>query len=122
LNLPTQSEHFVSEKMSRIEILKWWESKRIRYNLWVASVGVVSWLLVPFAGSAAVKPGIDFEEPFVMILGPIVFGILANVCFTFGWIVDSLRYRGGPRHMLYRSGLVLSIVLTSLPGVGVAAA
>jgi hypothetical protein len=31
------------------------------------------------AGSAAVKPGEDFEEPLMMIVGPFIYGLLANI-------------------------------------------
>jgi hypothetical protein len=42
------------------------------------------------AGSAAVKPGDDFEEPFAMILGPFIYAFIANACYTLGWIADTL--------------------------------
>jgi hypothetical protein len=40
-----------------------------------------------------VKPGEDFEEPFMMIIGPIMYGIFANLCYSLGWIVDTMSYR-----------------------------
>jgi hypothetical protein len=69
------------------------------------------------AGSAAVKPGEDFEEPLMMIAGPLVYCIFANICYTLGWIVDAVSYVGTPRTRLYKSGLIFSVVLTALPGV-----
>lgn len=56
-----------SAPYSRRELVKWWEARRLRYNLWVGSVGVVAWFLVLCVGSLAVKPGEDFEEPIMMI-------------------------------------------------------
>jgi hypothetical protein len=44
----------------------------------------------PIAGSLAVKPGEDLE-------GPIINGLMANVCFSRGWIVDTALCRGRPR-------------------------
>ena len=64
-----------------------------------------------------VKPGEDFEEPLMMITGPLVYCIFANICYTFGWIVDAVFYMGTPRTRLYKSGLIFSVVLTALPGV-----
>jgi hypothetical protein len=107
---------------SRREIIVWWEARRVRFNIYVGMVGVVTWLLVAIAGSAAVKPGVDFEEPFAMIFGPIVFGFFANVCYTLGWIVDTLLYRGTPRTGLYKAGVIFTMVLTALPGVWATAA
>jgi hypothetical protein len=101
---------------SRKEVIAWWESRRFRYNSYVGFTGVTSWLLVMIAGSAAVLPGVDFEEPLGMIFGPVLFGIMANICYTLGWIVDITFYNGGPRKGLYKFGLIFSIVLAVLPG------
>jgi hypothetical protein len=102
---------------TRREIITWWEARRFRFNLYVGIVGAVTWLLVIIAGSAAVKPGVDFEEPLAMIFGPFVYAFLANICFTFGWIVDTLSYRGMPRTRLYKAVVIFAVVLTSLPGI-----
>jgi hypothetical protein len=102
---------------SRRQIIAWWEDRRFRFNLYVGIVGLVTWPLVAIAGSAAVKPGVDFEEPIAMIIGPFVFGFLANVCYTFGWIVDTLSYRGMPRTRLYKAGVIFSVILTAPPGI-----
>ena len=102
---------------TRKDIVRWWEARRFRFNVLVGAVGIATWLLVMFAGSAAVKPGEDFEEPLAMLFGPVVYGAMANLCFTFGWIGDTIFYRGTPRTRLYRVGVIFSVVLTALPGV-----
>ena len=102
--------------LTRAEIVRWWESRRLRFNLYVGAVGLLSWLLVLIAGSAAVNRGVDFEEPIAMIIGPFVYGFMANLCYTLGWIVDTVQFRGVPRIKLYRTGVLFSIVLTGLPG------
>jgi hypothetical protein len=56
------------------------------------------------AGSAAVKPGEDFEEPLAMLFGPFIYAALANACYTLGWVVDTIFYRGTPRTRLYKAG------------------
>ena len=112
--LEWQSEQNVIS--TRKDIVLWWEARRLGFNAWVGAVGAATWILVLVAGSAAVKPGEDFEEPLAMILGPFIYCLLANACFTLGWIVDTLFYQGTPRTRLYKSGLVFSVVLTALPG------
>jgi hypothetical protein len=102
---------------SRRDIIRWWEQRRLRYNLYVGLVGFVTWWLVLIAGSAAVKPGVDFEEPLAMIFGPPFYGIMANICYTVGWIVDIAAYRGSPRKVSFRAGFVFSLLLTALPGI-----
>jgi len=104
--------------LTRADIVRWWETRRLRFNLYVGIVGVVSWLLVLIvgAGSIAFKPGVDFEEPLAMIFGPFVYAIIANICYTLGWIVDTTLFRGSPRTGLYKTGMIFSMVLTALPG------
>ena len=103
---------------TRIDIIRWWESRRLRFNIYVGAVGAVSWLLVLTAGAAAVKPGEDFEEPVVMLFGPFLYGFLANVCYTLGWLVDTIFYCGVPRSWLHRAGLIFSMLLTAFPVCG----
>ena len=62
------------------DLRRWWQDRLIPYNMLVGIVGIITWLLVLIAGSAAVKPGEDFEEPFAMILGPPAYAVLANIC------------------------------------------
>jgi hypothetical protein len=91
--------------------------------LYVGAVGLVTWFLVWIAGSAAVKPGVDFEEPIAMIFGPFVYAFMANLCYTLGWVVDIFEFRGAARRAtLYKRGVVFSVVLTALPGVWAVAA
>lgn len=97
-------------------MIKWWESRRLTYNMRVGVVGVVSWLLVLIAGSAAVKEGEDFIEPLALFSGPVLYGIMANICYTFGWIFDLASRRSMPSRDLFRAGLIFSMVLTALPG------
>jgi hypothetical protein len=103
--------------MSRGKIILWWEIRRIPYNLTVGLAGLIALILVVFVGGLAVKPGVDFEEPMGLIALPIVFGLVANLCYTVGWVIDTTCYRGEPRYKLFRIGLVFSIVLASLPGI-----
>ncbi len=98
------------------DIISWWESRRLTFNASVGLVGMVSWVLVLVAGGASVKPGVDFEEPFAMLFGPILYAILANICYTFGWIVDLVTYNNGPRKALFKVGFIFSLILTALPG------
>ena len=76
-----------AEALTRADIVRWWEARRSRFNLYVGTVGVVSWFLVLIAGSAAVKAGVDFEKPLARIFGPFVHAFLANICYTLGWVV-----------------------------------
>jgi hypothetical protein len=105
------------ENATRREIFCWWEARRFDYNLYVGLVGIVTWFLVLVAGAAAVKPGVDFEEPIAMIVGPFVYGLVANLCYSAGSVIDLAIYRRRSRVHLFKIGLIFSISLTALPGI-----
>ena len=79
-------------------------------------MAVATWLIVMFAGSAAVRPGVDFEEPVVMIFGALLYGILANIASTAGPIFDLLLFRASARRQLFKADYVASMFVTALPG------
>jgi hypothetical protein len=112
LSWPTED----AAEYGRTDIVRWWEARRLHFNVYVGVVGVITWFLVLIAGSAAVKPGEDFEEPFAMILGPFIYAFIANACYTLGWIADTLSSQSRPRVGLYKAGVVFSVVLIALPG------
>jgi hypothetical protein len=116
MNLELQWLFHGASGVTRREVIRWWEERRLSYNAYVGVVGFAAWLLVLIAGSAAVKPGVDFEEPIAMISGPFFCAIFANICYTFGWIVDIAAFCGSPRRALFRAGFIFSIVLTALLG------
>jgi len=106
-----------SPQSPRGDIVRWWEARRHTYNAVILTVGFASLLLVLIAGSAAVKPGEDFEEPFAILIGTAIYVAMANAFYTLGWVVDTVLYNGHPRKRLYKSGLILAAVLSALPGV-----
>jgi hypothetical protein len=57
--MSSETFHALSTPYSRAEIIRWWEARRLRYNLLVGAVGIVASLLVLCVGSLAVKPGVD---------------------------------------------------------------
>jgi hypothetical protein len=101
---------------TRADVWRWWSARRIRFNFLVGLVGFVTWWLVLIAGSAAVKPGIDFEELLAMIFGPFVFALMANICYTAGPAIDCILFEGKPKKKLFAIGLYFSMGLTALPG------
>ena len=72
-------------------------------------------------GQTLVEPGEDFGEPFAIILGSILFGLLANICYTLGWLVELMRVRGDAkshsdfRRKAFTLGLALSCALATAP-------
>ena len=102
-------------------IIRWWESRRLKYNLIVGSAGLVSTALVTVLtflppDAHGLKGPIGEVVPIA-----IVFGIAANVCYTLGPAVElALEKLWGRRALpagptLFRMGLTFSVGLALLP-------
>jgi hypothetical protein len=102
-------------------IVKWWESRRLGYNLIVGACGVFSYGVVSLLASLPPDPG-----PSLPAVACLVFGVLANVCYTFGPAAEiAIRKMWGRKVLpvgpaLFREGLTFSVGLSLLP-MGVAA-
>lgn len=98
-------------------LLRWWESHRLTYNLVVGGTGLVT-LGVATVLQTLVGPP---NHPFVPLRAIVAYGVLANMCYSTGWVVETVlqkwlgreTYGLGPA--LYRHGLVFSVGLTLLP-------
>lgn len=114
-----------SEALEPFEILKWWEKRRLPYNLIVGATGVLTCFITAMVAAISYK---IFEEPigipdppFVAVFGVILFGIAANVCFTGGWIAELLAQKvwnekaADFAQIAFTLGLGFSVLLTLAP-------
>jgi hypothetical protein len=108
------------------QIVVWWELRRIPYNLLVGATGlgtVISMVITAMICDRLIGVPIGMPDPPVIaVLGILAYGIMANVCFTAGWIFELLLARAGmlpPRfaQTAFCVGLLGSILLTLLPAV-----
>ena len=94
-------------------VVRWWEARRLSYNLAVGSAGVLT------LGTATVLHG----PPPLPALGisVLVYGLVANLCYSLGPIADLAARRWGGAAFapvgpaLLRHGFVFSVGLTLLP-------
>ncbi len=109
---------FLNSQLTEVEqdIWAWWEARRVTYNFWLLIVGVATWFSVLIAGGYAVKPGVDFEEPFAMFLGPPIYALFANLCYTAGPILNRIISTKKPLPVLLALGFWFSVLLTAVPG------
>ena len=105
---------------SPAEIIGWWEARRLPYNLAVGSTGLVtlalsyliSWLPPASLPAPPLLPALAMSA---------AYGVMANVCYTSGWLVELALRRGGGSELepvgpaLFRYGFVFSIGLTLFP-------
>ena len=99
------------------QVVKWWESRRLPYNIAVGTTGLVS--LTAMAIATLVSRGEFFAGP--PLLAVIAYGVLANFLFTFGWVTELMlrpvfgRQSGTVGATIFRYGLAFSVGITLLP-------
>ncbi len=107
--------------MTAWQIIGWWEFRRLPYNAILFVIGIVSIYAMEFLMQPAIPPGDDVVEPFALILGVIAYGIVANLCYTLGWIVELVGRRTDEIHARafaeqnFKIGLLFSSLLTTAP-------
>ncbi len=97
-------------------IIRWWERRRLPYNLIVGGTG-----LVTMAFGAALTAVVATLQPVDMFRMAIWWGVWANVCYSLGPVVeialDKLFGRRllptGP--LLFRAGVTVAVGVTLLP-------
>jgi|HubBroStandDraft_4_1064222.scaffolds.fasta_scaffold01000_8 hypothetical protein len=113
------------------EAIGWWESRQIPFNLIVGSAGILSCIIVGIVAlGSEILFGSEFglpDPPLFELIGILIYGIMANVCFTRGWIAELVIRQIWPQEgdrfasTSFCLGLVFSILLTSTPGVVIGA-
>ena len=98
-------------------LLRWWESRRLTYNLFVGGAGLVTLSVMALVNSLPPNaPGNGIV--WFAVFG---YGVLANVGYTAGWLAEvGMRAvwgeeapHAGPA--LFRQGLSFAVGLTLLP-------
>ena len=102
---------------SNWSVVRWWEARRLVFNLWVGGAGLVSLGLVTILSRLPPHP-VGMRVPWQVVVG---YGVLANVFYSLGPVADvALRRMLGERAtpvgpVLFRYGFVFSVGLTLLP-------
>jgi len=109
------------------QVIKWWELRRIPYNLIVGATGIVAVVIMAtVAAICQARIGVPMgipDPPIIAVFAAFVFGVMANVCFTLGWAVElgiaqvwgSVPTRFG--ELAFALGLLGSMLLALLPAV-----
>jgi hypothetical protein len=111
-----------------LDVIAWWERRRLFYNLVVGCTGLVTCFLMISCGVIAeplVGEAIGIPNPPILVpLSAVAYGVLANICYTGGWIAELLTRRLRPWAYtpslgvrLFRLGVKFSIGVTLFPAV-----
>lgn len=90
------------------KIIGWWEKRRLAYNVVVGASGLGTILMA----LVTLNPLSEVVQALPAI---IPFGIMANACYTLGWMVESVLHKVWGRSLrpvgpaLFRAGLTLGV-------------
>ena len=105
--------------MSRADVIRWWELRRIPYNIALLVIGAISLGVAIFLLSDAVAT--DVSELPGMFRVVAAYAVAANAFYTLGWVVELIVRRFDPEaarksaEVMFRWGLVGSCALTATP-------
>jgi len=110
------------------EIIRWWESRRLFFNCLVGLTGLITCVLLiicAFVAESTVGEPIGLPDgPLLGIFGIFLYGILANLFYTGGWICELLMrtimtaQRSAAFGLrAFRIGVKFSIFVTLCPAV-----
>ena len=112
-------EHFENWK----QIVLWWESRRLPFNLIVGATGILTCVFL--LGEILLAEKIFGDDgggsPILAVFGVFAYGIMANICFTGGWISELLArhiWKEKAEHLgeiAFILGIAFSVILTLVP-------
>lgn len=109
-------------------VIRWWEKRRPFYNVAVGCTGLMTCFLLIICAvisDSVVGEAIGMPDgPLLGVFAIVFYAILANICYTGGWVTELLVRATGRADdaakvgmTAFRLGVTLSIVLTLSPAV-----
>jgi hypothetical protein len=109
------------------EVIGWWEARRVPFNLIVGIAGLISCIVVAIVGlGSEILFGGELglpDPPIFALVGVLAYAVLANICFTGGWIVEIIVRKLWPGECdnfgttSFALGVIFSLLLTLAPGI-----
>ncbi len=114
------------DNMTSLQIILWWEARRLFFNIVVGVAGVMTIVVMLFSAAIAEKlfnePIGWPDPPLFAIFGVVLYAIAANVCYTGGWLAELMSHEiwgekaKGFAEISFSLGIVFSFLLTLIPG------
>jgi len=121
-----------AEALPNASVVLWWEARRVPYNVIVGVTGLISSaVMVAVAFTCESRGGAPIglpDPPAFAIVAAVLYGVLANVCYTGGWITELLLARVWAvdtsrfAPIAFTLGTAFSVFLTLVPAVLIVAA
>jgi hypothetical protein len=120
LRLFQRAEHLETPQ----QIILWWERRRLIFNLIVGATGILTCTLLLVGEMLAEKFFRDEGgggSPILAVFGVFAYGIMANICYTGGWISELVaKYVWKEQaenlgKIAFALGIIFSVLLTLLP-------
>lgn len=113
------------EVIGTLDIIKWWETRRIAFNIIVGICGIIT--LAVLLAIAAIASS-EFNEPLglpdppiIAVFAVIAYAVGANICYTGGWVIELIVKKiwgersGAFWQIAFLLGMLFSIILTLSP-------
>jgi hypothetical protein len=108
------------------EVIRWWESRRLFFNLVVGTTGLITCVLLiicAFTADSMVGEPIGMTDgPLLGVFMIVPYALLANVCYTAGWVSELLVRTTRTADdaaafavRAFRAGITFSIFITLCP-------
>jgi hypothetical protein len=120
LRLFQRAEHLETAR----QIILWWERRRLLFNLIVGATGILTCTLLLVGEMLAEKifgDEVGAGSPILAVFGVFAYGIMANICYTGGWISELIaKYVWKEQaenlgKIAFALGIIFSVLLTLLP-------
>ena len=103
-----------SNHHSNHDIIRWWEQRRVYYNIVMLAAGALTIALAVSLGEILITDVVNALPPIIIV------ALSANLFYTLGWVVEiacrkfitetELVQKAGP--VLFIAGIVLSVLFT----------
>jgi len=101
------------------DVIGWWETRRLPYNLVVGAAGAVTLTGVHLL--AALPPHAQPIPLLPSLAVAAAYGVMANICYSVGWLAELMVRKHGGESLepvgpaMFRYGFAFSVGLTLFP-------
>jgi hypothetical protein len=81
--------------MTTGRVILWWELRRLVYNAVLLVIGAATVIGYEWLMTKLIPLGEDAIEPMGLVVLVVLYGVMANLCYTLGWVVELWGRKAG---------------------------